>query len=61
MLTMAPWLFIHKKVDDIQWRDTIETSEDVDFNTRFRKKYKVGIQINTPSYVRCHYSQLWDY
>jgi hypothetical protein len=61
MLTMAPWLFIHKKVDDIQWRDTIETSEDVDFNTRFRKKYKIGIQINNPSYVRCHYSQLWDY
>ena len=61
MLTMAPWLFIHKKVDDIQWRDTTETSEDVDFNTRFRKKYKVGIQINIPSYIRCHYSELWDY
>jgi len=61
MLTMAPWLFIHKKVDDIQWQDTTETSEDVDFNTRFRKKYKLGIQIHTPSYVRCHYSQLWDY
>lgn len=61
MLTMAPWLFIHKKVDDIQWKDTIETSEDVDFNTRFRKKYKLGIQINNPSYIRCHYSQLWDY
>jgi glycosyltransferase involved in cell wall biosynthesis len=61
MLTMAPWLFIHKNVDDIKWRDTTETSEDVDFNTRFRKKYKVGIQINIPSYIRCHYSELWDY
>jgi glycosyltransferase involved in cell wall biosynthesis len=61
MLNMAPWLFIHKNVDDIKWRDTVETSEDVDFNTRFRKKYKVGIQINIPSYIRCHYSGLWDY
>jgi glycosyltransferase involved in cell wall biosynthesis len=61
MLTMAPWLFIHKNVDDIKWRDTTETSEDIDFNTRFRKKYKVGIQINIPSYIRCHYSELWDY
>ena len=61
MITMAPWLFIHKNVDDIKWRDTTETSEDVDFNTRFRKKYKVGIQINIPSYIRCHYSELWDY
>ena len=61
MITMAPWLFIHKKVDDIRWRDTTETSEDVDFNTRFRKIYKNGIQIVAPSYVRCHFANAWDF
>jgi len=61
MITMAPWLFIHKKVDDIRWRDTIGNSEDVDFNTRFRKIYKRGIQVVIPSYVRCHFTNAWDY
>lgn len=61
MIVMAPWLFIHKKKVDVEWRDTIGTSEDVDFNIRFRKSYKNGAQINVPGYIRCHYSNLWDY
>lgn len=61
MIVMAPWLFIHKKKSDIDWKDTTGTSEDVDFNVRFRKSYKNGAQINAPGYIRCHYSNLWDY
>jgi len=61
MIVMAPWLFIHKRKSDIEWKDTIGTSEDVDFNIRFRKSYKNGAQINAPGYIRCHYSNLWDY
>jgi glycosyltransferase involved in cell wall biosynthesis len=60
MAVMSPWLLMHRADCTTKWRDTIETSEDVDFNRRLRDTYKEGMAFDRPIYVRCHYQGLWD-
>ena len=61
LIILSPWLLTHKRNLNIKWRDTIGNSEDVDFNTRLRLEYKNGFVYETPTYVRCHYANEWDY
>ena len=61
LIILSPWLLTHKRNLNIKWRDTIGNSEDVDFNTRMRLEYKNGFIYETPTYVRCHYTNQWDY
>jgi glycosyltransferase involved in cell wall biosynthesis len=52
----------HKSSCTTKWEDTIGAiSEDTYFNKRLRKKYTSGGVYYHPYYVRCHYSNLWDY
>lgn len=57
---LSPWLFMHKATCNTKWRDTINGSEDVDFNKRLREEYPRGYSYAKPIYVRCHYDGLWD-
>lgn len=61
LIILSPWLLTHKRNLNIKWRDTVGNSEDVDFNTRLRLEYKNGFVYETPTYVRCHYTNQWDY
>ena len=58
-VTGVTFSLTHKKDININWRNTIGTSEDVDFSRRLREKYK-GHLYNEPIYVRCHYRGVWD-
>lgn len=61
LVVMSPWLFMHKPVSDVVWRDTWGgVSEDVDFNSRLRKAHPKGAVMDRPTYVRCHFSDKWD-
>lgn len=61
LVVMSPWLLMHRPVSDVSWRDTWGgISEDVDFNSRLRQKYKNGAVMDRPSYVRCHFTDKWD-
>lgn len=59
----APWLLSHKSDVTTKWRDVfgVNKSEDVDYNSRLKNdKYRLMVHSN-PIYVRCHYSNKWDY
>ena len=57
----TPWLLTHKSDVTIKWIDTLgQVSEDVAFSRRLREKYKNGYTFNEPTYLRCHYTGLWD-
>lgn len=61
LVLSSTWSMIHKSDFDGKWEDTIgEPSEDVLFSSKLQKTKKVGV-INEPYYVRCHYTNLWDY
>lgn len=61
MIVLSPWLFMHKADCTTKWRDTIGGSEDVDFSKRLRADYPKGTSYSRPTYVRCHYGDLWDF
>lgn len=58
---LAPWLFMHRVECATRWRDTIGMSEDSDFNKRLRSEYPNGYSFARPIYVRCHYTDRWDF
>lgn len=61
LVVMSPWLLVHRPTSEVLWRDTWGgISEDADFNSRLRKKYKAGAVMNNPTYVRCHFVDKWD-
>ena len=59
-IVLSPWLFTHLASCTTKWKDTIGISEDVDFNKRLRVEYPNGAPYNSPTYVRCHYTNKWD-
>lgn len=59
-IILSPWLFTHRATCNTQWRDTLGSSEDVDFNKRLRAEYPNGIPFERPTYIRCHYTNKWD-
>lgn len=62
LVVMSPWLFMHKPSASVLWRDTWgNISEDSDFNVRFRENHKGGAVMNRPTYVRCHFTDKWDF
>jgi glycosyltransferase involved in cell wall biosynthesis len=61
MIILSPWLLTHKRSCKTKWADSIGVSEDVSFNQRLRKEYPNGIAYESAMYVRCHYSEQWDY
>jgi hypothetical protein len=61
-IMLMPWLFSHKSYVETKWEDCIgDISEDMDFSKRLRAKYTKGDRFTSPTYVRCHYSNKWDY
>lgn len=56
-------LLSHKSNCSVEWKDTINKNEDVDFNKRLRKEYPNGFRYIDPVYVRCHSVNpyKWDY
>lgn len=63
MVVQSPWLFTHIRDIGVEWEDSIgDVSEDVLFNKSVRNKHKeFGAVYEIPTYVRCHYSGLWDF
>lgn len=61
LVVCTPWLTSHVSSITTKWEDTQGgESEDVHFSKRMRKEGK-GALISEPLYVRCHYSNAWDY
>jgi len=61
----TPWLTSHKseiltKWRDINGKDGVDIGEDTDFSIRAFRENRVAY-IEEPIYVRCHYSERWDY
>lgn len=59
-IILSPWLFTHRATCNTKWKDTIGGSEDVDFNKRLRSEYPNGIDYESATYIRCHYTNKWD-
>jgi glycosyltransferase involved in cell wall biosynthesis len=61
LILSSTWSMIHRSDFEGKWEDTIgDPSEDVCFSLKLQKTKKVAV-MNEPYYVRCHYSNLWDY
>jgi len=61
LILSSTWSMTHRSDFEGKWEDTIgEPSEDVAFSLKLQKTKKVAV-MNEPYYVRCHYSNLWDY
>jgi hypothetical protein len=62
-IPMQPWVLSHKSNCVTKWEDCINIgiSEDVLFNRKIRASYPKGSVYMMPMYVRCHYSNRWDY
>lgn len=61
LILSSTWSMTHRSDFEGKWEDTIgEPSEDVTFSLKLQKTKKVAV-MNEPYYVRCHYSNLWDY
>lgn len=62
LIVNTPWLLVHDADVKTRWKDTFgQTSEDVDFGRRLREECKgLGYQFTAPTYIRCHYTGLWD-
>lgn len=60
-IVSATWAMSHKASFAGIWEDSSgDLSEDMKFSMKLQQTKKVSI-INIPYYVRCHYSNLWDY
>jgi hypothetical protein len=55
----AAYSLSHRRVVRAEWKDTLGTNEDVDFQAELAKHHK-GTRLHIPGYVVCHYSKLWD-
>ena len=60
-IPMQPWTLCHSSNVSVKWVDTVDTSEDITFNKQLRSLYNGDNFYNTPTYVRCHYSNRWDF
>lgn len=58
---LQPTTLTHLSDLDIKWEDTYGNSEDIKFNRELRLKFQKGEYYWTPTYVRCHYPNRWDY
>ena len=58
---IQPTTLTHLSSVTTKWEDTFGKSEDADFNDRLKDKYKLGTYYTSPTYVRCHYPNRWDY
>jgi hypothetical protein len=58
----TPWLLSHKADVKAKWRDVVGegTSEDVVFGKQVLDE-GIALHISEPMYVRCHYTDRWDY
>jgi hypothetical protein len=56
-----PTTLNHSSNLDVKWVDTFEISEDTFFNDQLRDKFNLGTYYATPTYVRCHYPNRWDF
>jgi hypothetical protein len=65
LVMQATWAISHRSHATSKWKDiTGEAfSEDTAFSRSLIKEFGVqnGFLIQTPYYVRCHYTGLWDY
>ena len=62
LIVNTPWLLTHRAEVKTRWIDTIgSVSEDVEFGRNLRSDYKgLGYLFSAPTYIRCHYTGLWD-
>lgn len=62
LIVNTPWLLTHVNNVVVKWEDSFDgTSEDVKFGRKLRETYKgMGHRFSAPTYLRCHYSGLWD-
>jgi glycosyltransferase involved in cell wall biosynthesis len=61
LVLSSTWSMSHVSSFEGRWEDTVDSpSEDVFFSKKLQATKKVGV-INIPYYVRCHYSDLWDF
>lgn len=62
LIVNTPWLLTHVAETTTKWRDVYSgISEDVDFGRRLREEFKgQGYRFSAPTYLRCHYTGLWD-
>lgn|GEM_PF-1422303 len=57
----TPWLLAHMSSCEVKWEDSKGgVSEDTLFGRKLRSKYPTGHVYSSPTYLRCHYSGLWD-
>lgn len=65
LVMQATWAISHRSHAITKWKDVVgETySEDTAFSRSLIREFGVqnGFLIQTPYYVRCHYTGLWDY
>ena len=62
LIVNTPWLLTHVNNITVKWEDSFEgISEDVMFGRKIREAYKgLGARFSAATYLRCHYTGLWD-
>ena len=62
LIVNTPWLLTHVNNITVKWEDSFEgISEDVMFARKLREAYKgLGARFSAATYLRCHYTGLWD-
>jgi len=61
MVVNTPWLLSHLSHCNIKWMDSYgNISEDILFSRKLREQYPKGHVYSSPTYIRCHYINLWD-
>lgn len=56
----ASYMLSHRRDMKVQWKDSVEVSEDVDLMQRIQETYPAGyFRIEIPGYVVCH-THTWD-
>jgi hypothetical protein len=65
LVLQATWAISHRSHAVSKWKDIVGEvySEDTAFSRALIEEFGVqnGFLIQTPYYVRCHYSNLWDF
>lgn len=56
----SSWAITHRRGLNVEWRDCLGVWEDYDFVKRLQNTGEVSLY-HCPSYVLCHYTDLWDY
>lgn len=59
-LITTSWAMTHRRRVNVEWKDTCGVWEDYDFSGRLMSSGK-GFLYESPTYVLCHYTGLWDY